>query len=62
MYLFDELKKWDHSTRKVIPQLDSEFSKFYKRVKSIYSHKNNKSDSSAAIELHIFRVFCFNFV
>ena len=35
MYLFDEIYKWDHVTGKVQPQLESEFSKFYKRVKSI---------------------------
>jgi len=33
MYLLEELHKWDHSTRKSQPQLNSEFSKFYKRVK-----------------------------
>jgi hypothetical protein len=30
MYLFDEIYKWDHSTGKVQPQLESEFSKLFK--------------------------------
>jgi len=43
MYIFDVLQKWDHSTRKSQHQLDSEFSKFYKRVKliALYSQKTH---------------------
>ena len=53
MYLLDELHKWVHSTRKIQPQLESEFSKFYKRAKSKKQkktknkNKNNQSYNSA---------------
>ena len=52
MYLLDELHKWDHSTRKLQPQLESEFSKFYNRAKSKKQktknkNKNNQSYNSA---------------
>ena len=45
MYLLDELHKWDHSTRKLQPQLESEFSKFYKRAKS-EKQKNKKQTNN----------------
>jgi hypothetical protein len=45
MYLL--VHTWDHSTRKVQPQSESEFSKFYKREKSIavyYKKKKKKKN------------------
>lgn len=35
MYLFDELYKWDYSTPKAWPQLESKFHKFTKRPTTI---------------------------
>ena len=52
MYLL--VHTWDHSTRKVQPQSESEFSKFYKREKSIavyYKKKKKKKKKKSDIQL-----------
>ena len=51
MYLLDELHNWDHSTRKLQPQLESEFSKFYKRAKS--EKQKNKKQKQKQSELQL---------
>jgi hypothetical protein len=58
MYLL--VHTWDHSTRKVQPQSESEFSKFYKREKSIAVYykkkkkkKKKKTQKIRATTLHL---------
>jgi hypothetical protein len=67
MYLLEEVHIWDHSTRKAQPQLELEFSKFYKRVKliALYSHKNRTKQKTkrATIQHLTFKGYikaCFN--
>ena len=67
MYLLEEVHKWDHSTCKAQPQLELQFSKFYKRVKliALYSQKQRTKQKTirATIQHLTFKGYikaCFN--